>query len=55
MVLLVYPETIIDQDNEGEPRINLILQVFHRALIEIGPQALFLRIQDHIDIERPFC
>ncbi len=55
MVLLVYPETIIDQDNEGEPRINLILQVFHRALIEIGLQALFLRIQDHIDIERPFC
>lgn len=55
MVLPDHPETIIYHDDEGEPRINLVLQVIYRALIELRLQALFLRIQDHIDIERSFC
>jgi len=55
MVLLINPETIINQDYQWIAQINIALNIISTALILPGFKTLSLRIQNHINVKRALC
>src|SRR5512143_1120940 len=50
---LVNPNTLIDQNDEGPPGIDLSLQILEASPVFFSPQSFLLGVKNHIHVQRP--